>query len=273
MTKQDCWLSVNEMCKYLGVSKETIYAWIGKNKMPAKRIGRLWRLEKNEVNEWIKSRNASKHLNKGLEPKTSNRKYCMSFTTGSLFYQESLKLTSLYFQLNDWSAVQDKVLTENLLQAKTLNTSKRHCREIISRLKTISPIGLNLLVHGNFKEQLHLLWLAVCRQYKFIADFAVEILREHYITLKTNLHPLDFDFFFNKKSEWYPELDQIKSTTRNKLRQVLFKMLREADLLTKNNIINGAMLSPRLLETIPHENAQDILYFPVFESDLKRIIK
>lgn len=199
----------------------------------------------------------------------SNTRYSMSFTTGSLFHRESVRLAALYLDLGDWNAVRDKVITENLLQTRTLNTLKRVCREVISRLKTLSRGELELIVEGYHQEQGYLLWLAVCRRYSFIADFAVEVLRERYITLKNDLNYEDFDFFFNRKSEWSLELDKITPATRSKLRQVLFKMLREADLLTANNMIHAAMLSSRLLELIYQSSLRDLVYFPVFESELK----
>lgn len=193
----------------------------------------------------------------------------MAFTTGGLFHRESVTLAMLFFELNDWDTVRDKVLFENLLQSRTLNTSKRQCREIISRLKTLDPMELDLLISGSTQEQKYLLWLAVCRHYRFIAEFAEEVIRERYIGLKHDLQYDEFDFFFNKKSEWHPELEKIQPTTRNKLRQVLFKILREAELLTVMNIINASMLSQRLLSVIPHQRRKDVFFFPVFESDLK----
>ncbi len=199
----------------------------------------------------------------------SNDRYIMSFSTGGLFHRESVKLVELYLDLYDWESVRDKVIAENLLQTRTLNTLKRVCREIGSRLKTLSQSELEFFVEGNHQEQAYILWLAVCRRYRFIADFAIEVLRERFITLKTDLNYEDFDSFFNRKSEWHMELDEITPATRGKLRQVLFKMLREADLLTANNMINAAMLSPRLLELIHQGSRRDVLFFPVFESDLK----
>jgi hypothetical protein len=199
----------------------------------------------------------------------SNNRYSMSFTTGGLFQRESAKLVVLYLNLGDWNSVHNKVITENLLQTRTLNTLKRVCREVVSRLRTLSQDELEFLVESNHQEQAYLLWLAICRRYKFIADFAVEVLRERYITLKADLTFDDFDSFFNRKSEWHLELDEITPATRSKLRQVLFRILHEADLLTTNNMINAAMLSPRLLKMIHQGNRRDVLYFPVFESDLK----
>ncbi len=199
----------------------------------------------------------------------SNDRYSMSFTTGSLFHRESVELAALYLDLGDWNSVRDKVIAENLLQARTLNTLKRVCREVISRLKTLSPDELEFLVEGNHQEQAYMLWLAVCRRYRFIADFAVEVLRERYITLKSDLTFDDFDSFFNRKSEWHLELNEISPATRAKLRQVLFKMLRDANLLAANNGIHAAMLSPGLLDLIRQSSRRDILNFPVFESDVK----
>lgn len=199
----------------------------------------------------------------------TNERYSMSFTTGGLFHPESIKLAALYLELGDWRSVRGRVIAENLLQTRTLSTLKRVCSEVVSRLRTLSQSELEFLVEGSRQEQAYLLWLALCRRYRFIADFAIEVLRERYVTLKTDLTVEDFDSFFNRKSDWHSELDEITPATRGKLRQVLFKILREADLLTDNNMINAAMLSPRLLELIHQGGHGDVLCFPVFESDLK----
>lgn len=178
----------------------------------------------------------------------------------------------LYLELGDWNVVRDESISGNIIQARTMNTLKRVCSEIISRLKTLCFEELSLFVNTGPQEQGYLLWIAVCRRYRFIAEFAFEVLRERYITLKNNLGYEDFDSFFNKKSEWHAELEKIRPTTRIKLRQILFKILRETDLLTVNNTINAAFFSPRFLESIPHGNRKDLLFFPVFEWDLKEML-
>ena len=55
----DRWLSVEEIADHLGVSKDTVYAWISKKSMPAHRVGRLWKFQKSEVDQWIKVGGAS----------------------------------------------------------------------------------------------------------------------------------------------------------------------------------------------------------------------
>jgi len=56
---EDRWLSVDEICKYLGVSKDTVYKWIDKHKMPAHRMGRLWKFKKRQVDAWVEAGGAS----------------------------------------------------------------------------------------------------------------------------------------------------------------------------------------------------------------------
>lgn len=55
----DRWLSVDEICKYLGVSKDTVYKWIDKYGMPACRMGRLWKFKKEQVDVWVESGGAA----------------------------------------------------------------------------------------------------------------------------------------------------------------------------------------------------------------------
>ena len=199
----------------------------------------------------------------------SKNRYSMSFTTGSLLHRESIQLAEVYKDLGDWHQVRHKVVSENLLQTRTLNTLKRVCCEVVSRLRTLNAEEMRLLTQGSQQDQRYLLWIAVCRRYEFIADFAVEVLRERHITLKSDLNFEDFDTFFNQKSEWHGELEAIAPSTRRKLRQVLFKMLHEADLLTTNNTIHAALFSTSLVNLLQKQNFRDTRYFPVFDSDLK----
>jgi excisionase family DNA binding protein len=58
---KDAYLSVEQVAAYLGVSKDTVYTWISAKKMPAHRLGRLWKFQKDEVDTWVKSGGAAAH--------------------------------------------------------------------------------------------------------------------------------------------------------------------------------------------------------------------
>ena len=193
----------------------------------------------------------------------------MSFTTGGLFLQESITVAGLYLDLGDWTTVRNHVISGNLLQTRTVNTARRVFWEISARLKLLTNEELGILMDGSRQDQQHILWIAVCRRYRFIRDFAVEVIREKYLRLDMNLSHEDYDAFFNARAEWDDKLARLAETTRNKLRSVVFKMLREADLLTRDHIINPVMLSPRVAEIASRTAGTDPAVFPISDADLK----
>ena len=52
---EDRWLSVEEVAKYLGVSKDNIYRWITTHSMPAHRVGRFWKFKQEQIDAWVES--------------------------------------------------------------------------------------------------------------------------------------------------------------------------------------------------------------------------
>lgn len=48
------WSSVDEVCAHLGLSRDTVYRWIGEKRMPAHRLGKLWKFKLSEVDAWVR---------------------------------------------------------------------------------------------------------------------------------------------------------------------------------------------------------------------------
>ena len=53
------WLSVDEVAEHLGVSRDTIYRWIDKRGLAAHKVGRFWKFQLSEVDEWVRSGGAA----------------------------------------------------------------------------------------------------------------------------------------------------------------------------------------------------------------------
>jgi hypothetical protein len=109
------------------------------------------------------------------------------------------------------------------------------------------------------------MWMAACRFYGLIGEFAEEVLRERFLTLAGTVSYEDYDSFYRAKAMWHDELDAISAATYKKLRQVLFKMMVEAELLTTKGIIEPALLSSRVAECLGEHTPSDIRFFPTRE--------
>jgi excisionase family DNA binding protein len=57
----DRWLSVEEIALYLGVSRDTIYSWVGKTDFPSHKVGRLWKFKTGEIDEWVRKSKQAPH--------------------------------------------------------------------------------------------------------------------------------------------------------------------------------------------------------------------
>lgn len=58
----DRWLSVQEIAQYLGISKETVYRWLDKGKIPAHKIGKQWKFKTDQIDQWVTEGKASSDL-------------------------------------------------------------------------------------------------------------------------------------------------------------------------------------------------------------------
>lgn len=55
MEELERWLSLEEIAKYIGCSKDTIRTWIKKETIPFHKVGRQYKFKASEVDEWIQS--------------------------------------------------------------------------------------------------------------------------------------------------------------------------------------------------------------------------
>ena len=130
--------------------------------------------------------------------------YSMSFTRGTLFLHESLTILELQQELNDWKRLRHHVIEENLLQARTLRSLQDACGEVISRVKLLTAGERAWILKTSGREQAYLLWVAICRRYPFIAEFASEVLREKFLNLHSEISTDDYETFFNCKAGFNP---------------------------------------------------------------------
>lgn len=58
------WLSTEEIAAHLGANRDTIYKWLVRKKIPAPKMGRLWKFLASEVDVWVKAGQAAREQTK-----------------------------------------------------------------------------------------------------------------------------------------------------------------------------------------------------------------
>ena len=199
----------------------------------------------------------------------SGDSYILSFTAGGLLYHESIAVAEAFASCGDWEQTLQAVNDKNLLQSRVQATTVRKLREIRFRLQGLTPDQLQLLVDGSRTDQNMLLWLACCKRYRLLAEFASEILRDKFVRLELVITPEDIDAFMEAKALWHEELEQLKDSTRVKLRTVIMRMLRESELVSTKGVIQPKLLSSELVQVIADDSIELFSCFPVSETDVK----
>ena len=190
---------------------------------------------------------------------TEHQPYKMSFAVGGLFLNESVEVARLHNPAETWDVTLRRALEEGVTSLPKTVSRRRTLREIVNRISTLNNDELDYLVEGaDRRDQQALLWLATCRAYRFVREFAMEVIRERYLSYQLHL-PLEcFDILLAAKAEWDEGLAGISQMTKAKLRQVLFRIMREADVISGDNQILSAYVSPRLKTLIAENAPQDI---------------
>lgn len=49
------WVTAEQVAVHLGVVKDTVYRWREHKGLPAHKIGRLWKFQLSEVDEWVRA--------------------------------------------------------------------------------------------------------------------------------------------------------------------------------------------------------------------------
>ena len=190
-------------------------------------------------------------------------RYKMSFGTGGLMLNESVEVARIHVEGEPWEETIRRALAIGTTMLPKAASNRRTLREVCNRLRTLSEDERVFLINqADRADQQALLWLAACRAYRFVREYAVEIIRERYLSYQYDLPLESFDTVFDAKAEWDEGLASLTPSTRKKLRQVLFRMLREAGIISQYGQIQTALLSTELKTMIEERAPGDLVVFP-----------
>ena len=203
-------------------------------------------------------------------------RYRLSFTVGGLLAVQGRTLAELYLNHvenfpqtevgRSIVAIRPQAIAENVLAIRTDSANRRVVAETTRRLSALTVEEIAFLggPDSSTADREALMWVAMCRYYAIVGDFASEVLRKRYLTSNMHLDFEDYDRFIADKATWHPELETVSEGTAKKLRSNLL----EAHLLDKErDTVLPFLPSPSLVDIL-RKKADSFGYFPVRESSL-----
>jgi hypothetical protein len=190
-------------------------------------------------------------------------KYRMSFSVGGLMLNESLAIARAYRVGEPWVGARERLLAQGTSSLPKLASQTRALREVYDRIGRLTDAERHYLsTEADRAEQQAMMWLAICRTYRFVHEFAVEEINERYQSWRFDLGHEIFDRFLAEKAECDLSLAELSLSTRAKLRQVLFRILCESGLRSAKGRIQPVWLSGRIKRLIEESSPVDLRIFP-----------
>jgi len=161
-------------------------------------------------------------------PKNKPGIYNTDLTAGSLKLPESRIVADLLLRNvgpEEWKLA---IYSENVLQSKTPETSRRLANLIRRRLQTMEPPLWKLVRDGKGHVAMHAALAAAVKHSQLLGDFLQFVVAEQYRLFSPTLsHRLFVDFLETCRSR-DPEMQQWNESTCKRLRSSVFQILAQA---------------------------------------------
>ncbi len=152
------------------------------------------------------------------------------------------------------------------------STGKRMLSELKKRIAFMTPSELDLFLAGDLVSQKQLAFVTACKCYGFIKDFAIEVLREKLLVFDYKITDGDYITFFRRKYDLHEEMESLTELTKNKIRQVTFKILEQSGIIdnVKSRIIQPQIIDLELMKSIAQDNPYWLKVLLVSDFDIER---
>jgi len=189
--------------------------------------------------------------------------YGGNLTGGALLVRESRIVAALMLDALDEKGVLEKVLTENLFQNNSQATTRKYCRLILLRLRTLTPVQLKIITGGTDESVRLMLMAGVLKSYSLVKDFFREVLFDKVKCANLELSKMDWSRFLEQRETIDPGVGEWTGKSRKKMGQVVIRMLKESGFLnnTREMHIQFPYIPPDVANSLEKNGEQNMLNY------------
>ena len=66
-------MNIRQASQYLGVSPDTLYKYVGEQKIPAFKLGNRWRFKKSKLDQWMEEKSSQMETGTKHKPKAATK--------------------------------------------------------------------------------------------------------------------------------------------------------------------------------------------------------
>ena len=204
-----------------------------------------------------------------------NKDYKLSLTAASLLPYETHIVAKTFLECDkDWECTFQKIIDSNLLQKNKSSTLKREFKELRDRIRNLTDQEIAYLAQGSFIYEIS--YIAVIKTYPIIREFVLEVLRSKKLLFDNVVLESDWNNFIESKKAQHQQLSDLSVSTLKKIKQVIFKILKDAKILTtsgKQKLIQTPYIDRKMISLLCQDDPKLLQYFLFSDSDIKTICR
>lgn len=179
--------------------------------------------------------------------------YNAEISAGSLLLPESRHIARLLLTRPTAQQWDEALKGENLLQKKPA-TARRQARLIRNRLQTLDEAGWSLVSSAEGEVSSQVLLAAAIRHSQLLSDFLRDVYAADLRCLERNLSHRQWQGFLMECGHRDPAVSAWANTTRDKLFQVIVRILAEVKYLdsTRRMGLTPPILHPKVRDYLQH---------------------
>ncbi len=189
--------------------------------------------------------------------------YHARMTSGALLINESRKIAGLFkeIDINDKSAWQKAIITDNVLQKRSPESAKRLANYIRQRLKNAPPCLIDIVLNSSADVVTQALFAIAINYDHLLGDFIDQVVRDRIRRFKKSLPRQLWDEFLNNCSGYAPEVKKWSKNTCTKLGQTAFLILTQAGYIenTKSRKFQPVYVYPEIKSCLTNAGQDYVL--------------
>ena len=186
--------------------------------------------------------------------------YSAKLTAEPFLYNETKIIANYLFNGEEESKLKKRNIEENLIHHKKIGSVKRVNTPIFRRLKVMDKELLDDFIHSDIENSKHILLYAIMKTDNLVRDFIVEVYKDKLFMRKEYIEKFDIDNWFEEKCILSKNLNERTEATKNKLKQVIMKILQDSGLVKKENdkfLVIRQLLKEKYISMLDRRGALD----------------
>lgn len=175
---------------------------------------------------------------------------------GPLMIRECRIISELLLNKLSPEAWGEKICNENVLQKRTTTSAKRNAYTIRKRLSSLEPQFLEAIVNGDDELATQAVFCGVLNQNLLLIEFIETVLADAYSSKSEKLDFFSWSDFIEERSLRDRTLRDLKESTKNKIRQVVFRILADVGYIksTRNLLLQNVLVRQEIKEILENTN-------------------